>query len=106
MPQDEDVYLVYEEFDAGFAVPRMGRTVRTFSPKEQGRMLRCSNPLCYRGGYDIGSMTGSINPDRPEIPVHMHCEGDEGMPGGRKLGRSCLWSIKGTLRIQNQSLSP
>jgi hypothetical protein len=105
MPQDEDVVLVYEEFDFGSSVPRMGRSVRTFSPKEQGGMLRCGNPRCYRGGYDIG-MVGTPAADRPEIPVHMHCEGDEGMPGGRKLGRSCLWSIKGTLRIQNQSLSP
>jgi hypothetical protein len=99
MPQQEDVVLVYEEFDAGFPVKVGSFSRRSFSPKEQGRMLRCGNPRCYRGGYDIG-MVGTPGPDRPEIPVDLHCEGDEGTPGGRKLGESCLRSIKGTLRIE------
>jgi hypothetical protein len=99
MPQDEDVYLVYEELDAGFPVKVGSFSRRSFSPKEQGRWLRCGNPRCYRGEYHIG-MVGPPGPDRPETPVHLHCNGDEGTPGGRKLGRSCLWSIKGTLRIE------
>jgi hypothetical protein len=100
MPQYENVVLVYEEFDGGSPVKVMGQSLRSFAPGERGGWLPCGNPLCYRGGYDIGPMALMIGADRSEMEVALRCDGDEGSPRGRQLGESCLRSIKGTLRIE------
>jgi hypothetical protein len=100
VPKHQDVVLVYEEFDAGFPVIRMGQSLRGFSPSERGGWLPCGNPLCNRGGYDIGPLAQIVATNRSEMEIALRCNGDQGTPGGRKLGESCLWSIKVTLRIR------
>lgn len=65
-----------------------------------GPRTACSNPRCYRGGYDFESQVRRMVEQVLESEtVDMSCNGDEGTPEGRKKGQSCLMSIKGTITI-------
>jgi hypothetical protein len=63
--------------------------------------MRCSNKRCKRGGYDIEqeirNMTYGKVTDREFI---LRCEGDEGSPGGRKKGNSCMNMLHVRLKLK------
>jgi hypothetical protein len=48
-PTLENAVLWYTEFEYGGPTGRKS----TFTLQEEGGLLRCTNPRCYRGGYEI-----------------------------------------------------
>jgi len=56
-----------------------------------GEYIDCVNPICYNGGFSIGSllrdMVGARETHREGIAT---CQGNEGSPKGRRVYRKCL----------------
>jgi hypothetical protein len=63
----------------------------TFTEQHFQHAVNCSNPVCYRGGVQVGwlihDMVRNKETDREETKS---CEGYEGSPKGRKRYRTCL----------------
>ena len=72
-----------------------------------GPRAACSNPCCERGGYDFEFQVMEMVRQRIETEaVEISCRGDEGTPKGRRIGRDCLMSMKGTITIQYKKAAP
>lgn len=97
-PTLEGAVLEYIEFEYG--EPKGGR--RKFDlRRERGGVLRCGNRLCYRGGYEIDEEVHKMLPEGLTAKhIDLSCRGDEGTPKGGRIGRSCAWSIEGTLTLK------
>jgi hypothetical protein len=101
-PALEDVRIEYTEGSIGSGlVDKSQSDFRSFTTiRSTGGQARCSNPSCYRGGYefdfDVHDMVrGKLVTKRFYKP----CEGDEGTPKGRKIGRRCDHAIIAKLTI-------
>ena len=65
-----------------------------------GPRIPCRNSACQRGGYNLEWLVGSMIASKVESKeISMSCDGDEGTPKGRKIGRSCDMSMKGTINV-------
>jgi hypothetical protein len=69
-----------------------GDSTRSFSSlRGLGEYIDCSNPLCYNGGFSVGSILREMVPKRE---THQEtttvCQGYEGSPKGRRRYRSCI----------------
>ena len=53
------------------------------------QVIRCSNPRCQQGGYDLMPYMLSISPDNPNYEGEIYCSGHEGTPKGRRKGDPC-----------------
>jgi hypothetical protein len=94
-PTLENAVLRYEVFD--FGTPK-GKGI--FSLREEGGLMRCRNPRCYRGGYEIDSeVSKMIYENQTEKHIDLSCEGDEGTPK-RIRARSCDFSIEGDITLK------
>lgn len=59
--------------------------------RSSGGLLRCSNPLCNRGGYEIDlDFHDMVQRKLIQKEFIRGCPGDEGSPKGRRPGRRCL----------------
>ncbi|OLB27930.1 MAG: hypothetical protein AUH05_23225 [Ktedonobacter sp. 13_2_20CM_53_11] len=53
-------------------------------------LMRCSNPRCERGGYEIDREIRNIMlGQKTKAEFVLYCPGDEGTPKGRKKGDNC-----------------
>jgi len=94
-PTLEDAIFRYSEYDFG---SKEGSGV--FSLRREGGVLRCGNPHCQRGGYEIDQLVRMMMyAHETEREVNLHCRGDEGSPKGRRKGKECLRTVKGTITI-------
>lgn len=100
-PAVERAYVRFTETDFGT------------SPRERvhnladGPRAACSNPSCERGGYDFEfQVMEMVRQGISTEAVEMSCRGDEGTPKGRRIGRDCPMSIKGTITIQYEKPTP
>jgi hypothetical protein len=95
-PTLDDAIIRYTESDFGND-PRQG----VWSLKHNGGQMRCGNPRCYRGGYELDrEVSNMIYAGITEREIWLTCNGDEGSPKGRKKGQECLHSIKGTITLR------
>jgi len=65
-----------------------------------GEYIDCHNPLCYKGGVNIGSIVRSmVTQKQTEFETSVLCKGYEGSPKGRRKYRDCInfFKIKVTL---------
>jgi hypothetical protein len=63
--------------------------------------ISCRNSACQRGGYNIEWLVGNMIENQIESKeIKMSCDGDEGTPKGRKIGRNCGMSIEGTISVK------
>jgi hypothetical protein len=68
---------------------------RDHEMSQHGTLIRCGNPRCKGGGYEMSSDLYSLVKDgKTEATGNRSCPGDEGPPKGRKRGRACGNSIK------------
>lgn len=59
-----------------------------------GEYINCKNPLCYNGGFSIGSILREMIAMRQtNLETVKICQGHEGSPKGRKIYRKCLNSF-------------
>lgn len=101
-PMLEDALFRYTEYDFGNEEP-----CGVFSLRRDGGLLRCRNPRCERGGYEIDHEVHlMMHSNLTERQVNLHCRGDEGTPKGHRRGKSCPRSVKGTITIKYKQSSP
>ena len=56
-----------------------------------GEYIDCDNPLCYNGGFSIGSvLRRMVSNKETQKEGSGSCQGYEGSPKGRRRYRSCL----------------
>lgn len=68
--------------------------------KRIGQYLRCSNPLCYGGGYDIVSVVRDmVSKNEEEREGSGCCQGNEGSPKGQRIYRTCMNYFKYRITI-------
>lgn len=95
-PQLEDAIIRFTESDFGND-PKPG----VWSLRSNGGQMRCSNPSCNRGGFEFDrEVDMMLYADENERDIWLRCRGDEGSPKGRKIGRECLHSVKGTITLK------
>jgi hypothetical protein len=100
-PTVERAYVRFTETDFG-SNPR--ERVHNLA---DGPRSACSNPSCERGGYDFEFQVMEMVRQGIETEaVEISCRGDEGTPKGRRIGRDCLMSMKGTITIQYKKAAP
>jgi hypothetical protein len=74
-----------------------------------GEYINCSNPSCYNGGFRIGATiremmeTGVAAKEESRI-----CQGREGSPKGRKIGRHCMnhFKVAVSIGVKEQGMTP
>lgn len=102
-PQLEDAVIEYEESGAGISEWSKGK--QKASLKQIGGLIRCSNPLCKRGGFEIDiNIIGHMLRNNELIKEGiLRCPGDEGSPKGRIRGRYCINHIKYKMTLNYKS---
>jgi hypothetical protein len=56
-----------------------------------GEYIDCSNPLCYNGGFSMGSILREmVKNKQTELETSKLCQGNEGSPKGRKIYKKCM----------------
>jgi hypothetical protein len=99
-PTLEDATIRYTEFDFGSE-----ETKGIISFRRQGGLLRCGNPRCFRGGYELDwEVNRMIREGVLEKTVTISCSGDEGTPK-QKRGDSCDRSIIATIELKLKPLA-
>lgn len=61
------------------------------SVRSTGGLIRCSNPFCRRGGFEIDfDVHDMLSRKLVRKEFVKKCPGDEGSPKGRRIGRTCM----------------
>lgn len=69
----------------------------TYTKQSLGEFINCSNPLCYNGGFSIGSILREmVNNKQSDLSTTRSCQGYEGSPKGRHRWGPCMnnFSVK------------
>lgn len=96
-PSLKDALLKYEEHDYDGTSRSSVHSLR-----DDGRKLRCRNPKCHDGGYDIQQevqlmlLTGEISKK-----LERHCPGWETRPK-HSIGDDCTRRISGVLELKTR----
>lgn len=106
-PELEDISIAYRETGKGVSrllgEPGSPETQlgRTASLRTTGGLIRCSNPLCSRGGYEVDYDAHDLL--RRKLVTKeftRRCPGDEGSPKGRRPGPKCLNALHFKLTLK------
>lgn len=87
-----DTYNIVITQDSTGHFSRDGKpTIQIFNEKKNlPSEVRCINPKCQRGGLQLELFLDSVKKDTPfTYESDFYCNGDEGTPGGRKIGIHC-----------------
>jgi hypothetical protein len=64
---------------------------RIYSKGSIGEFINCSNPLCYNGGFSIGSIIREMIRNNETLKeVSELCRGNEASPKGKRIYRKCV----------------
>lgn len=100
-PALQDAVLKYEESD--FSGPIMNSV---HSVSNGGPTLRCSNPQCHEGGYNLHYLIRlMLLMDVTSKEISLRCRGWERKPK-HSIGNDCLSSVSGTLELKPKPSSP
>ena len=103
-PEIEDLTVEVEESGHGVSEWNRKRTYR--KQNFPGEYIDCSNPLCYNGGFSIGSILREMVRNRQtELETSKLCQGNEGSPKGRRIYRKCMnfFKIKVSIKYREAS---
>lgn len=97
-PQIEDITIVGEESSLGSP---QGNPFSYRKPHLPGEYIDCSNPVCYRGGFSVGSVLREmVRNKETEREARGICQGNEASPKGKKIYRKCLNTFKMKISIK------
>ena len=101
--------------DLTVEVDELGRGITEYNRKSiytkkyfPGEYINCSNPLCYNGGFSIGSILRNMVKNKQlELETSELCQGNEGSPKGRRIYGKCtnFFKIKISIKYQDQNSS-
>lgn len=88
-PEIED--LTVEVIKSGHGIDDWNRKSTYRKQYFPGEYINCSNPLCYNGGFSIGSILREmVRNKQVELETSKICQGNEGSPKGRRIYRKCV----------------
>jgi hypothetical protein len=103
-PTLDNVLIESWEEDNGVGKPYMSTLPpRTYGAPHpvRGRKIRCANPKCRRGGFDISQDISEMVYEKLTTREFVKdCLGDEGSPKGHKLGRDCTNTLHYRLTLK------
>jgi hypothetical protein len=77
---------IVEVHESGYGAS--GRAEGTARYTNPGEFINCSNPVCYNGGFNIGSpIRDMIRKHETNKEGNALCQGNEGSPKGRRIYR-------------------
>jgi hypothetical protein len=95
-PTIQDAIIRFTESDFGNS-PKTG----VWSLRNNGPVMSCGNPSCQRGGYNLANeVHNMIYAGMSEREIRLSCNGDEGSPKGRRLGRECLQRLEAKITLK------
>ncbi len=98
-PEIKNISIEFNQ--RGYGVYNEESKRRITDSRDIGEYLNCNNSSCQRGGFAIGQeireMVRSKETEREKLLI---CEGDEGSPKGRKIGRRCINHINVKIKIK------
>lgn len=75
-----------------------------YTEKTLGEHVRCTNDLCYAGGFPIGNVLREmVSARETHREGRLLCRGNEGSPKGRRIYRKCLYGISYTIDLVYRS---
>ncbi len=81
-------------------VPQTWQQVQEFTEHSIPKEIRCLNPKCQQGGFDLGAILITLEHEqKTKYDVTLNCRGHEGTPKGRKRGDSCFNSVAVELEL-------
>jgi hypothetical protein len=96
-PEIENIRVTVEEFEDFFSDGRK----RFYSKENAGEYIDCSNPICYNGGFSLGSLIRNmVSTRQTELETTKFCQGYEGSPKGRKRYGPCEHRFKVKIEIK------
>ena len=101
-PDLDDVKIEYKEtgnFESYAIMEKTG----IHSVRQQGGLVRCGNPFCRQGGYEMDfDIHDMIHDGVSERVGHKMCEGSEGSPKLRRIYKKCFNSINYKITLINK----
>lgn len=92
----DDAIIQFTESDYGNN-PKSG----VWSLRNNGPVMACGNPKCQRGGYNLATeVRNMISANMSEREIRLSCNGDEGSPKGRRVGRECMQRLKAKITLK------
>ncbi len=104
-PKLKAVFIESVEIGKGteFSIGAPWREKPQYGPKYRlnGGLIRCSNPLCNRGGYQVDFEVSDMCREKLiSKEFRGACHGDEGSPKGRRQGRRCLNHLRYRITLE------
>jgi hypothetical protein len=118
-PNVEDAHVWYTESGEGdwkvsrWSMPgslRSHSTARDVTDKHfhnvrNGVVIKCGNPRCRRGGFNLALVLVEMTASREtEREGSLSCRGDEGSAQGRRRGKSCGNEMKYKVTVKYKPL--
>lgn len=88
-PEIKSVVVDVEE--RGYGIHQWNTKSR-YTEKTLGEHINCHNPICYNGGFSIGSILREMVRTKQTALSKKYegCQGYEGSPKGKRRYRSCI----------------
>ncbi len=97
-PQIKNIDVEVEE--TGNGTYNSSRTSH-YSKTYISEYVNCSNPMCYNGGFSLGSIIREmVYKKETEREGSTICQGNEGSPKGRRIYRKCLNHFSYKIQIE------
>ncbi len=89
-PDVAELEVAIEQYQYGTAGDRQGKGRQRFGKDRAGRFIRCDNPRCWQGGFDLQAMMRKMVANRTaEDEQSAICRGSERSPKGQKVYSGC-----------------
>lgn len=89
------------DFSDVTSIPIEHKSALHYSESNLPGKIRCSNPRCQQGGYELRwIIEGIVGGEKTSYKDTLHCNGHEGTPKGRRRGDSCCNYIELNIDIE------
>ncbi|MBI2656911.1 hypothetical protein HYX03_04170 [Candidatus Woesearchaeota archaeon] len=92
--------VIVDVEETGYGINQWNHKSR-YTEKTLGEFINCQNPICYNGGFSVGSILREMikNKQTTISGKYEGCQGYEGSPKGKRRYRSCINHFKVSVQI-------
>jgi len=78
-----------------------------FSIRERGGLIRCPDPKCWGGGFEVDyAASDAMREGLTEKAVQVQCVGHVNSYKGRRAGQPCSYSAEGVIKLKPKAAAP